>query len=255
MSMTRTFLFAIAVLIGTVRAGAQCTPDPLYADSVFGVWPDTTADFASGVETLFYSDTLVLLVPVDAGDIDPNYAGFIIDSVQFVGIDNLPPGLAIACNSQTNGPCTYLAGVLGCGLIEGTPTTAGTYDMVLNVLAYATVFGTPIPVPQSFAGYTIVIAPASTLGITEGTVGLGQVQNVPNPFNQRTTIEFTLIRAANTTVKVYNLLGEEVWREDVSGKPGMNRVGFEPTDLQDGIYLYKVQSGSSAFTGRMVLRR
>jgi hypothetical protein len=46
-----------------------------------------------------------------------------------------------------------------------------------------------------------------------------------------------------------------VWREDVSGKPGMNRVGFEPTDLQDGIYLYKVQSGSSAFTGRMVLRR
>lgn len=251
--MTKQLLFAAVLLCASFRVDAQCTPDPLYADSVFGVWPDTTTDFVGGMVGQFYTDTLTLLVPSDAGVIDPQFAGFAIDSVQFTGIDNLPPGLSVACNSQTAGACTYITGVLGCGTIEGTPTTAGTYLLTLNVLAYASLFGQAIPVPQSFVGYTIVIDPST--GINEANGGLGQVMNVPNPFSQRTNIEFILQRSTSTTVRVFNLLGEEVWRTDVAGKPGLNRVAFETADLQDGIYLYKVQAGSGAFTGRMVLRR
>lgn len=251
--MTKQLLLAIAVIGASLQSDAQCTPDPLYADSVYGVWPDTTADFMPGTVGQFYSDTLTLLVPSDAGLINAQFAGFVIDSVQFTGIDNLPPGLSVNCNSQTAGPCTYITGALGCGTIEGTPTTSGSYDLTLNVLAFASIFGTAIPVPQSFTGYTILIDPAT--GLSELNVGLGQVMNVPNPFSQRTSIEFTLQRGANASVRVYNLLGEQVWRTDVQAKTGLNRVGFEPTDLQDGIYLYKVQAGASTFTGRMVLRR
>jgi len=253
--MIKQLLLSATLVAGPAASWAQCTPDPLFADSVFGVWPDTTMDFMSGEEGVFYSDTLNLIVPTDAGEINSAYAGFVIDSVQFTGIDNLPPGLSVNCNSQTTGPCTYLSSVLGCGLIEGTPTTAGTYNMTLNVLAYATVFGVSIPVAQSFPGYTIVVAPAGSTGINDVNVGLGQVQNVPNPFSQRTNIEFTLQRGTSTTVKVFNLLGEEVWRSEVAGRTGLNRVSFEPAQLMDGIYLYKVEAGANAFTGRMVLRR
>ncbi len=251
--MMKPLLVAAAVLTAGLQASAQCTPDPLYADSVYGVWPDTTADFAPAVLGVFYSDTLNLLVPSDAGLINPGFSGFIIDSVQFTGIDNLPPGLSVVCNSQTGAACTYLASNLGCGLIEGTPTTAGTYDLTLNVLAYVSLGGTPIPVPQTFTGYTIVVAPS--VGIDEANAGLALVQNVPNPFSQRTSIEFTVQRGTNASVRVYNLLGEQIWRSDISARAGLNRVSFEPEGIPDGIYLYKVQAGAAAFTGRMVLRR
>ncbi|MBL8010803.1 MAG: T9SS type A sorting domain-containing protein [Flavobacteriales bacterium] len=251
--MTKHLLAAALLAAGTQTASAQCTPDPLYADSVYGVWPDTITDFAPGVLNVFYSDTLNLLVPSDAGLINPGFAGFTIDSVQFTGVTNLPPGLSVVCNSQTSASCTYLTSNVGCGLIEGTPTTAGTYDMTLNVLAYVSLLGQPVPVPQSFDGYTIIIAPS--VGVDELEAGLGQVQNVPNPFSQRTSIEFTLQYGVNTEVEVYNLLGERVWRAAVDGRPGLNRVGFEASDMPDGIYLYKVHAGREGFTGRMVLRR
>jgi hypothetical protein len=253
MSMSRKLIAAFLVAASAQAASAQCTPDPLYADSVYGVWPDTITDFAPGVLGQFYSDTLNLLVPTDAGLINSGFSGFVIDSVQFTGIDNLPPGLGVSCNSQTPATCTYLSSVLGCGLIEGTPSVAGTYNMTLNVLAYVSLGGSPLPVPQQFEGYTIVVAPS--VGINEADAGLAQVQNVPNPFSQRTSIEFTLQRSTAADVEVFNLLGEQVWRNHVQGRQGLNRVPFETVDLPDGIYLYKVNAGAGTFTGRMVLRR
>jgi hypothetical protein len=251
--MTKQLLLAAAFAAASYQGLAQCTPDQLYADSLYGVWPDTTADFATGYVGAFYSDTLNLLVPTDAGVINPGFAGFVIDSVQFTGIDNLPPGLSVGCNSQTAAACTYITGAVGCGLIEGTPTTAGSYDVTLNVLAYTTLGGTPLPVPQSFTGYTIVIS--SSTGINDANVGLAQVRNVPNPFSQSTTIEYTLQRSTNATVRVYNLLGDEVWMTTAQARAGLNKVTFEPAGSPDGIYLYKVQAGNDSFTGRMVFGR
>lgn len=153
--MKKTILAAVLVISGANAMG-QCTPNQLYADSIYGVWPDTTENFPSGVLNVFYSDTLNILVPSDAGLVNPNYAGITIDSVALTGVDNLPPGLSVVCNSQTGAACTFLTSQLGCGLIEGTPTTAGTYDMTINVLAYA--LGGFAQVPQAFTGYRITIA-------------------------------------------------------------------------------------------------
>ncbi len=70
----RKALLSIVVVLASFSASAQCTPNQLYADSVYGVWPDTTENFMSGVVNMFYSDTLNILVPTDAGLIDPNFA-------------------------------------------------------------------------------------------------------------------------------------------------------------------------------------
>jgi hypothetical protein len=254
--MKRTLL-AVCVLVCGLKASAQCIPNPLYADSVFGVWPDTTENFAAGVLNVFYSDTMNLIVPNNTSDIDPDLPSQQIDSVRFDGIDNLPPGISVICNSQTPSPCTFLPAQLGCGLLEGTPTAAGTYELVLNVTAYVNFLGFPVEVPYSFEGYEIVVASAT--GVDDvAPLTLGQVQTVPNPFTNRTSIEFTLNKPSLARLKVFNLVGEELWRETVQAKGGVNRVPFEAARLprmESGIYLYKVEAGDRTFTGRMVVNR
>ena len=255
--MKQLLLAGLFTAAAGTAAAQVCTPDPLYADSVFGVWPDTTTNFAPATVGLPYFQALNLIVPQDAGDVDPNFSGVILDSVSLSlvdGITGLPPGLSVGCNSQTAQPCTFLTGVLGCGAIVGTPTTAGTYPLTLNVTAYASLFGSALPIPQSFTGYRIVVTEG--VGITEFIApGLTGVRNIPNPFSNRTAIEFSLGSNATVNVRVFNLLGEELWGQAVQGKPGVNRVPFDSGSIPEGVYLYKVETGRDSFTGRMVLNR
>lgn len=252
----KKLLLPVAFLALAASALAQpCIPNPLYADSVFGVWPDTTENFMPGLLGIPYSQDLNLIVPVNAQDIDPTFPAVNIDSVVFNGISNLPPGLAVSCASQTSAPCTYLPTVLGCGVIEGTPTQLGTYEMTVEVTGYFTFFGGAIPYPLSFSGYRITITD-NTTGVFDlmGT-GLTGVRNVPNPFSARTAVEFQMARSAEVKLRVFDLLGEEVWSQRMQGKAGANKVNFDGGDLQEGIYLYKVETNKETFTGRMVLHR
>jgi len=238
------------VIIGAA-AMAQCTPDPLYTDSVYGVWPDTTENFPPGVLNVFYSDTLNILVPTDAGLVDPDFDGVNIDSVALTGIDNLPPGLSVVCNSQTGAACTYLSSQLGCGLIEGIPTAAGVYDMTINVIAYA--FGGFVQVEQPFAGYRITISEDNS-GIAAVTSVMPlDVRAVPNPAVGTTNFLFGLPRAAKAQVQVFNLVGEKLWDRTLSGRQGLNTVPFDANELESGVYLYTVEAGGHTFTSRLVV--
>ncbi|MCB0790249.1 MAG: T9SS type A sorting domain-containing protein [Flavobacteriales bacterium] len=249
----RNLLLAFILAGTTIQVAGQCIPNPAYQDSVFGVWPDTLEGFAHANLNVFYSDTLNMKVPSDGGEIDPQFAGVFIDSVQFNGVSGLPPGLGILCNSQTPAPCTYLTNILGCGLIEGVPTQMGEFPLTFNVTAFTVVVGQTIGVPYQFTGYKIIVDPDNT-GIAEvnGPV-LDDVHNVPNPFADRTTIEFRLARAGAVHLKVFNLIGEQLREAEMYGKPGVNRMLFNADGLEDGIYLYKLEADRTSFTGRMVL--
>ncbi|MBK9759094.1 MAG: T9SS type A sorting domain-containing protein [Flavobacteriales bacterium] len=252
--MRRTLLAGLLIVIGSA-ANAQCTPNQLYADSVYGVWPDTLEGFSSGMVSVFYSDTLILLVPEEAGLIDPQFDGFVIDSVALDQVTNLPPGLAVECNSQTGAECTFLANQVGCGLIEGTPTSAGVYDMTLEVTAYTFLGFFVLPVPQTFTGYSITISEDNTSITSNISLGVAQLRNSPNPFSDRTNIEFTLRRAAQARLKVFNLVGEEVFNRIVAGKQGSNSVVLGANGLENGVYIYTVEVAGHSVTGRMVVNR
>lgn len=249
-------LLLIAALICTAGAAqAQCTPDPLYADSLYGIWPDTVDNFAAGIVGQPYVQQINLIVPSDAGAVDPTFAGILLDSVALNNVTGLPPGLSYACASHTAAPCTYLTSQLGCAIITGTPTVTGEYPLTLAVTAYASLFGAAIPIQQEFGGYRIIVTEDGTSIMENAAGGLRGVQNVPNPFAANTMIEFQLARVGDVRVRVFSLLGEELWVRNVTGKAGVNRIPFERGDLQDGVYLYKVETGRDAFTGRMVLHR
>ncbi len=81
-------------------------------------------------------------------------------------------------------------------------------------------------------------------------------QNYPNPFNPSTSIEFAISRSGDVSLVVYSLDGKEVRtlvNEELSA--GRHTVRFEADNIPSGVYLYKLVTGNSSVTKRMVLIR
>jgi hypothetical protein len=88
-----------------------------------------------------------------------------------------------------------------------------------------------------------------------GTVGIEEdpfaviskfklLPNYPNPFNPRTTIEFVLPQSSKVTLKIFNILGEEVATLLSASLPsGSYKYEWDATNLASGIYLYRLQAG------------
>jgi hypothetical protein len=66
-------------------------------------------------------------------------------------------------------------------------------------------------------------------------------QNYPNPFNPNTTIEFSLPQTEFTTLKIYNVLGQEV-ATLVSDKLNIGTYKYEwnASGMASGVYYYKI---------------
>jgi hypothetical protein len=79
-------------------------------------------------------------------------------------------------------------------------------------------------------------------------------QNYPNPFNPATTIRFAIPNDQFVTLKVYNLLGEQVavLHEELM-KAGAYETEFNSNNLSSGIYLYELRAGAFHQTMKMQL--
>lgn len=72
-------------------------------------------------------------------------------------------------------------------------------------------------------------------------------QNYPNPFNPITNIEYSIPLVSQVTIKVYDILGNEIEtlvNEEKS--PGNYVVSFDASKLSSGVYFYKLQAGNSS---------
>ncbi|MEJ2634727.1 MAG: T9SS type A sorting domain-containing protein [Calditrichia bacterium] len=82
----------------------------------------------------------------------------------------------------------------------------------------------------------------------------GLLQNYPNPFNPSTTIEFILPRSELVTLRIYNVLGEEV--VTLTNKmlaAGRHKYVFEAGHLASGIYVCCLNAGNSVQKQKMML--
>lgn len=81
-------------------------------------------------------------------------------------------------------------------------------------------------------------------------------QNYPNPFNPNTTIKYSLPKAGMVTIKVFDMLGNEV-KTLVSENEasGSHSINFDASGLSSGIYLYKIKAGEFTSSKKMILMK
>jgi len=165
-----------------------------------------------------------------------------------------------------------------------TPTAKAFYTATSDVNSLS---GVPVlyafwlvgPNPAYKAGDKLIIHVSVPLGIDDKwtfTTNARQVtglanaavplqfsldQNYPNPFNPSTTIPFCLAHPANVSLKIYNVLGQEVVTliEEKMGEGthirvwnGSNRSGQA---VASGVYFYQLQAGEYVETKKMIVLR
>nr|HPN37491.1 T9SS type A sorting domain-containing protein [Melioribacteraceae bacterium] len=79
-------------------------------------------------------------------------------------------------------------------------------------------------------------------------------QNFPNPFNPVTNISFTLPEATNVTLYIFNAIGQQIKAINAGYKDaGKHTLEFDGSNLNSGVYFYKVEAGKNSMIRKMAL--
>ncbi len=79
-------------------------------------------------------------------------------------------------------------------------------------------------------------------------------QNYPNPFNPSTSIRYSIPTESHVTLKIYNMLGQEVATVvNETMTPGKYTATFNASRLASGVYIYRIEAGSFTSVKKMML--
>jgi len=169
------------------------------------------------------------------------------------GTGNINLNPELVSDSLANTSLCIGAGILsydfGGGIISNSPPE----DINGRMRPYPAGSHPDIGAWESKLGTPVGIEPQSLAGIPKSYM---LEQNYPNPFNPTTNIEFSIPKSEFVTLKVYNILGEEVARL-VSERLTAGRFKYEwdASGLASGIYFHELEAGNFTQTKKMLLVR
>lgn len=145
---------------GTFTSTNCSASDYNFGNATFGIYPAENTALIDGCLGEPYYQPFYILVPSDAGILDPAYAGVPISNMVITSmtIGDIPVsdfGLSYSC---LNNNCTFLAGNQYCMNLFGNPNQAGLFDVTLNVTINMIFFGMPIELPYVISTYSLAIS-------------------------------------------------------------------------------------------------
>jgi hypothetical protein len=101
---------------------------------------------------------------------------------------------------------------------------------------------------------TLTVQTATSVGPEPVPEAYDLKQNFPNPFNPGTRITYSIPSRQFVSLKVYNLLGQEVAAlVSKEQSAGPYTVAWDASTLPTGVFLYRLQAGSFVTVKRMLL--
>ena len=136
------------------------------------------------------------------------------------------------------------------GSIDGYCTVKSYNDDIVYISTIYDYDGSYIYEAES-AGMSVT---TMTVGVEEQT--LSDVTRVfPNPFVDQTNLQFTTAEAAEASLVVYNLVGEQVINDNLGTLPaGEHNHVLDFNGVTAGIYLVTLNAGGQTTTMRVTLK-
>ncbi|MES2619655.1 MAG: T9SS type A sorting domain-containing protein [Bacteroidota bacterium] len=199
----------------------------------------------------------------------------VVDSIEFVSIDNLPCGLCWSVNKPNK---RYVASEDGCLNIRGTTNdAAGQYKLAIALNAWingntnafpvsATLFdGTDIRIifrVKTAAGTCVTVDTAANApgnltasiscntGVSDLISEFSSLRITPNPINSNSVVSFTSTEILFCTMRISDVTGKIVVSQEIEAKQGANSIAIEKNDLAAGVYFLSLTDGKNATTTR-----
>jgi len=242
--MKKSLLYFVFVSLFVFSAGfafGQCTPGPLTDPEGNG---EMDPDTIEAQENVPLNLTLTIICPDTAS---VGSSGHItIDHIVVRSLLNKPAWLSYVCNPSN---CELPAGEAKCVLATGTPPlgSAGYTSITVLVDVYALIVGTPVCVtcatnPDGYdSGMPLVVHVSPAASVTEHNYNaFGIIEPQPNPFNSTTKLGCFTETPQTVKLRVYNMVGGEVYSEDLNTNAGENYFNFNGNNLNDGVYFYSI---------------
>lgn len=149
-----------------------------------------------------------------------------------------------------------------CVKVSGTPTKGGTFPIKIKSRARVGSFGAYFWTQDSSTGTSGVVPDNDDYVLNvSGVAGIevlnankfDVMQNSPNPFNEKTVINFSSPNVSDVDFKVYNMVGAVVYSENLKADKGVNNITLKANSFAPGVYMYAVKNGSQTITKRMVV--
>lgn len=233
-------ILTLLFLLTSVLSFAQCSTLANFADSTFGVWPDTIQNLPHAIENEAYNTVLYVKAPANSSEL--GFGAIPIDSLVIENVGGLPTGLTFGCG---NDDCSVNGGDYHCFYISGTTSQTGTFVLDIQTTGYAGAFN----LPYSFAGYKLVVEAATSIKEVENLFYVEQ--NMPNPFVDKTIINYNLLGTERVILEVYNILGTLVYND--SHISNGNDYFEIDNVLIAGNYIYKISSSSQSVVKKMIV--
>jgi hypothetical protein len=248
-----------------------CNGDGLIHD----IWPFSNTNFTNALNT-----RMAVATPCSLNVVDQRIPGDSIRSTITVTLlSNLPAGNYKLRVMALEGRIIYTTppGSNGETVFEhvfrwaypnttgiDAPTTAGIYNYTYTYMRLSNWVDTSvytIAFIQNDVNQEVINCARGAYSITGIKENQNEIpeayslsQNYPNPFNPSTYIKFNMPQDGFVTLKVYDILGNEI-QTLVEGnhKAGSYNIYFNGSDLSSGVYFYRLTAGSFIETRKMTL--
>ena len=173
-----------------------------------------------------------------------------------------PDSLAVRVSATDSNMTSFTTRILYIAEGNGYPTTTvyQRYAASLNQFAGQGIFVAFKHMDQNGDGIFIDDVSVERVG-TVGITGINQIpskyelfQNYPNPFNPTTNVKFSILNSGNVKLIVYDVMGREV-QTLVNEKlqAGTYETTFDGSNLNSGVYFYKLMTQGFTETKRMLM--
>ncbi|GEM_PF-610230 len=209
------------------------------------------------------------------------YNGGKIDIARSIAVSDAEAAVFVTGGSEKSGSAKYDYVTLRYAMSDGTQSWAGNYngtgskvDVSYNIVASST--NSALVVAGTSDGGTTKLdlailqgSPSAALpfALTQAdfTTSVDEIipvqtalfENYPNPFNPTTKLSFVMSEASTVTLKVYNMLGQEiaVLINAESMERGEHQVVFDANKFPSGVYFYRLQTNTFSDVKKMILIR
>lgn len=246
--VTGLISMAICASFTLSEVAGQCEPDTANCKDIGNPGQICPRNLPDGTVNAAYDESITVLAPPTF-----EYQGNLID-VAYIIVDsvlNLPPGIDYWANAELFYPDSAY-----CIQVYGTPEEEGEFQLSIYVTPFINYLGTVIQGEQLVDDTSVVMTVHGPSNIDPFKLDDFKVLPIfPNPFNEVAQIGFYTPFDDRITLRVYNILGEQMHDETQGSPPGEHYFQFDGSELLPGTYFYRITNRSQFYTGKFIKSR